>query len=855
MPGMNLTRNEAAARRDTIKPRAYRVFLDLTGTGDTFTSVTEIDFSATAGASTFLDLVARSVESVELNGTALSPDLYADYRFPLESLEEQNTVRIAATMEYSRTGEGMHRYVDPADGETYLYSQFEVPDARRVFATFEQPDLKARFTFTVDAPSQWRVFSNYPAERTESIDGATRWFFQETPPLATYVTAVVAGPYEGAGDHYLTSIDGRTIPLGVWGRKSLAKYLAIDEILEITRQGFAFYEDNYGHPYPFTKYDQVFVPEFNAGAMENAGLVTIVENYVFRDRPNGFVVDRRTITILHELAHMWFGNLVTMRWWDDLWLNESFAEYMSHLAAFEATRWKNAWTIFYASEKVNALAQDQLPSTHPVAADIHDLEDVQVNFDQITYGKGASALKQLVAWVGKEAFHVGVRAYIDKYKWSNATLSDLLYELELASGRDLHEWSKVWIEEAGVNTLYPEIEMEGDRIAKFTVIQDCDAHASLRPHHIKIVGFDEDASGKMLASSSVSVDVIGQRTVIDAFAGQPRPKIILINGDDLTYAKIRLDEASLETALSTLASFEAPLARAQILFFVWDMCRDGEYGATDFARLAISAFAIESDGTVLRVMQRSLSNAVKLYSAPAHRAALQEEIADAAFAIADTTDPGSDRQLQIAGLAITLACSPAQLERIAGWLDGRDVPEGYIVDAAQRWLIVQALAAAGRISMSEIKAEYQRDTNAHGQIAAARAEGAIPDADVRARVWNEILEGSSSNARLRSLCEGMTQAHPASVASYAAQYFDVAESQWERHSVEIAQTILQLACPTQIAGLDELGVDLVGLGETWLAEHRDAPPACYRLVSEAVDRARRAVKAQATDAASRDAAS
>ena len=423
MPGTNLTRSEAARRAALISTEAYRVYLDLTGSETAFSSITEIDFTAEAGASTFLDIVAESVDKVVLNGNVLDAGAFADSRFPLEDLAPENTVRVEATMSYSRTGEGLHRYVDPADGEVYLYSQFEVADARRVFACFEQPDLKAEFTLTIDAPEAWTVLSNSPSpEPVATREGVFTWQFTPTERISTYLVSIIAGPYASAEGDVYRSVDGREIPLGIWARKSLIEYVDADEIYEVTKQGFEFYEANYGFPYPFRKYDQVFCPEYNAGAMEHPGNVTLVESYIFRTKPTGALIDRRVITILHEQAHMWFGDLVTMKWWDDLWLNESFAEFMSHLAAVKNTRWKDAWVTFLASEKSGAIQQDLLPSTHPVAADIRDIEDVLVNFDQITYGKGASVLKQLVAWVGLEEFLAGVRSYIAKHAWGNVCL-------------------------------------------------------------------------------------------------------------------------------------------------------------------------------------------------------------------------------------------------------------------------------------------------------------------------------------------------------------------------------------------------------------------------------------------------
>ena len=374
---------------------------------------------------------------------------------------------MVADAPYMNTGEGLHRFVDPVDNEVYLYTQFEVPDSRRMFAVFEQPDLKASFTFTVTAPSHWDVVSNsptpVPVETIPGADGGARsvWEFTPTPRLSSYVTALIAGPYQSVRSE-VTSAAGKVTPLGIFARKSLMQYLDADNIFELTRQGFEFFEAQFGCPYPFEKYDQLFVPEFNAGAMENAGAVTILEGYVFRGKVTDAQVERRAITVLHELAHMWFGDLVTMRWWNDLWLNESFAEYMSHLAAVENTEFGHAWTTFASVEKSWAYRQDQLPTTHPIFAEINDLQDVEVNFDGITYAKGASVLRQLVAWVGPEQFMSGVREYFSKHAWQNTELSDLMAELEKASGRDLERWGQLWLETAGVNTLTPEISASAD---------------------------------------------------------------------------------------------------------------------------------------------------------------------------------------------------------------------------------------------------------------------------------------------------------------------------------------------------------------------------------------------------------
>ena len=506
MPGLNLTRIEAEQRAAMVDVKHYDIALDLTTSDTTFRATTRIQFEGTAGASTFLDAITDRVHSVTLNGVELDPAEVADgVRIQLPNLAESNEVIVDADMRYMNTGEGLHRFVDPADGEVYLYSQFEVPDARRMYACFEQPNLKATFAFTVTAPDHWQVVSNQPTPEPESLgEGKARWAFAATPRMSTYITALVAGPYQVWRDE-LTSSDGRTIPLGVFARASLAEFMDPENVFTTTKQGFEFFERNFGVPYPFEKYDQLFVPEYNMGAMENAGCVTFTESYVFRSRVSDAIRERRVITILHELAHMWFGDLVTMNWWNDLWLNESFAEFISTLATVEATEWTNDWVSFLASEKTWAYRQDQLPSTHPIVAEIRDLDDVQVNFDGITYAKGASVLKQLFFWVGREAFFTGINRYFTKHAWGNTVLEDLLVELEDASGRDLKDWSRKWLETAGVNTLRPRIETdENGVITKFVVEQTAPQnYPTLRPHRLGVGIYALNESGRLVQTLSL----------------------------------------------------------------------------------------------------------------------------------------------------------------------------------------------------------------------------------------------------------------------------------------------------------------------------------------------------------------
>ncbi|WP_188037245.1 aminopeptidase N, partial [Actinotalea sp. JY-7885] len=731
MPAENLTRAEARERAGLVRVHSYDVALDLTTGPRTFASTTVVRFAATPGAATFLDLIAPTVHEVVLNGRSLDPAVVvADSRIALEGLAEENEVRVVADCAYMNTGEGLHRFVDPVDDEVYLYSQFEVADSRRVFAVFEQPDLKATFAFAVTAPAHWTVISNSPTPEPLLLTGTdspvARWSFAPTPRISSYITAIVAGPYHRE-DGELTSSDGRTIPLGVLCRASLAQYLDTDNILDVTRAGFAFYEQAFGMPYPFAKYDQIFVPEFNAGAMENAGAVTFLENYVFRSKVPEATVERRAVTILHELAHMWFGDLVTMRWWDDLWLNESFAEYASTLAAAEATRWTQAWTTFSSLEKSWAYRQDQLPSTHPIVADIRDLEDVEVNFDGITYAKGASVLKQLVAWVGQEQFLAGVRAYFAKHAWGNTELRDLLTELEATSGRDLAPWSALWLERAGVTLLRPQVETDADGVIRsFAVLQEVPAeHPVQRPHRLAIGGYDlvEQPDGAVVLERTlrVELDVDGERTEVPELVGQERPALILVNDDDLAYAKVRLDPASLELATAHLHSFTDSLPRTLVWSAAWDMARDGELGARDFVALVLANIAHETDSSVVLVLLRQLTTALDLYVAPEHRDAVGREAADRLLALARAAAPGSDTQLQLLKAFAARAATPAQLDAVAALLDGSAALDGLTIDTDLRWELLTSLAAGGRAGEPEIAAQLAADATATGERAAAAA--------------------------------------------------------------------------------------------------------------------------------------
>ncbi|NQX03609.1 aminopeptidase N [Rathayibacter sp. VKM Ac-2856] len=847
MPGDNLTRSEAQERASLIQVDAYDVALDLTRGAETFRSTTTVRFTAQEGASSFIDAITKTVHSVTLNGVELDPADVADgVRIRLDSLAAENELRVDADALYTNTGEGLHRFVDPVDGEVYLYSQFEVPDSRRVFAVFEQPDLKAAFSFTVTAPASWQVVSNQPTpEPVPAGDGVATWSFEPTPRISSYITALIAGPYVVETDS-LVSSDGRTVPLGVFARASLAPFLDADYVFEKTKQGFAFYEEKFGVPYPFAKYDQLFVPEFNAGAMENAGAVTFTETYVFRSKVTDAVKERRVVTILHELAHMWFGDLVTMKWWNDLWLNESFAEYASTLATAEATEWTEAWTTFAAMEKSWAYRQDQLPSTHPIVATINDLEDVQVNFDGITYAKGASVLKQLVAWVGEKEFLAGVHEYFVKHAFSNTELSDLLVELEATSGRDLTEWSAQWLETAGVNTLRPEIAVDEDgAIASFAIVQSAVAeHPTIRPHRLAIGLYDFEGD-RLVRVDRLELDVDGERTEVPELIGRTRPALVLLNDDDLAYAKIRLDDASLAVAIEHLASISSPLARSLVWGSVWDATRDAESAPRDFVRLVLGNIATETESTTLRTVLGQLVSTATQYVAPEHRDAVLEEVGDRLWSLAQGAEAGSDAQFQFVKVFAAVASTPAHLDAIQALRDGTTTLAGLEVDTDLSWELLIALVAGGRADASEIDAALAADNTATGAQSAANARAAIPTAEAKRAAWDSVtLDDSAPNTIVRATGLGFQRtSDPAVLEAMVPVYFGALRTLWDAKSYKIAEYLVvgfyPAATPSQA---------IVDATRAWLDANPEVP-ALRRLVIENLAGVERALRAQERDAA------
>ncbi|MEV5337467.1 aminopeptidase N [Streptomyces sp. NPDC052676] len=855
MPGENLSRDEARERAALLSVDGYEVSLDVrSAVGDhagdgprTFRSVTTIRFRcAEPGASSFADLIAPSVTAVCLNGRDLDPsEVFDGSRILLEDLAADNELIVDAQCAYSRTGEGLHRFVDPEDGEVYLYTQYEPADARRVFATFEQPDLKAPFRFEVRAPEAWTVWSNGAGERTDGV-----WRFAETKPISTYITCVVAGPYHYVTDSYERVLKDGTrleIPLGAMCRKGLAPYFDADDVFLVTKQGLDFFHDHFDYPYPFGKYDQAFVPEYNLGAMENPGLVTFREEFIFRGKVTQASYEGRANVILHEMAHMWFGDLVTMEWWDDLWLKESFADFMGAFSLVGATRFKDGWITFANRRKAWAYRADQLPSTHPITADIRDLQDAKLNFDGITYAKGASVLKQLVAYVGQDAFLEGARRYFKRHAYGNTRLGDLLSVLEETSGRDMGAWARSWLQTAGVNSLTPQVVLDGEgRIAELAVVQEAaESHPELRPHRVAVGLYRRTDDGALERYTRVETDVDGPRTVVAELAGADAPELVLVNDDDLTYCKTRFDETSLETLKAGLGDITDPLARALCWSALWNMTRDALLPARDFVDLVLRFAGRESDIGVLQMLHAWARSALVHYAAPAWRAEGERLLADGALRELRAAEPGSEHQLAWARFFATTASGGSDLELLKGLLDGTEKVEGLDVDQELRWAFLEPLAAHGAIDGSVLLAELARDDTASGKRHQVRCLAARPSAVVKAQAWAQVVESDAlSNALVEATINGFAQPSQRELlAPYAEKYFAAIERVWAERSIQIGMDVVRGLFPA----LQDSPATLAAT-DAWLAAHEDAPPALRRLVLEARDDLARALRGQECDA-------
>ncbi|MEJ6760724.1 MAG: aminopeptidase N [Candidatus Planktophila sp.] len=844
MPGTNIKQVEAAERSSLIKVSSYSIDLDLTTGAENFRVKTTVKFAGLKpGATTYIDCVGSKVISAKLNGSDFDPQFDGETIY-LPALAADNVLEIEHDGVYSNSGEGLHRFVDPADDEVYLYTQFETGDARRMYACFDQPDQKATFTISTITPKHWEVISNYGVESTKELDGDRKFTqFAESQVIATYVTAIVAGAYTSVHDEYKGE---KTIPLGIYARKSFFKYVDAENIFEVTKQGFAYFEKTFGLAYPFGKYDQIAVAEYNWGAMENVGCVTFHEDVlIFRSKVTERNYVSRATTIHHEMAHMWFGDLVTMKWWEDLWLNESFAEWASYQSVSESTKYTEAWTEFNSLRKSWAYRVDQLTTTHPIATEMEDLDAVRTNFDGISYAKGASVLQQLVAHVGRDNFIKGLRLYFAKHQYGNTTLKDLIDQLEAASGRDLTPWVSTWLRTAGVNTLRPVIEIAGDSYKSISIKQEAPlmpiGSKELRPHRLHVGLFDINA-GKLTRRTSVELDVVGALTEVTGLSGQKVADLILINDKDQTYAKLRFDDRSITTMKSHLGTLDDSLARGLIWASLWDSCRDGELSTTDYIAIALSALKTESDISIVAATYLQIDTAIWAYAKPANRDALRLQVADATEAMLSAAVAGSDHQMQFARAFANNAITPAHFEKLKAILNGSI--NGLVIDAEIRWYLFICGVKRGVFGPAEIAAESAQDNTAHGKQYTAYANAATPTTEAKSAAFKAITTDNLSNTIHAYMSRGFNEnIHNEILADFVDPYFDAILKVWDTKGFEIAESTATLLFPAWV-----ISEETVKKSQHWLdVTGKDSSHALRRAITEGRDAMSRALKARNAD--------
>ena len=831
-----LTYTEATARSEALSLFSYRVHLDVANAPDpdaaTFTARTEVDLSTTA-AELFVDYLGDSVSEITVRDSAGAvtncPVDFDGSRVHLRELPtgEDITVSITGQSRYSRTGQGLHRFTDTADGNTYLYSHLEPSDARRIYPCFDQPDLKAPFEFTVTAPAEWRVLSNQPAAE-ETTTGSTQTVrFQPTPKLSTYLTAVAAGPYIAKHRTWHAPQEPeRTIELRALARASMAEYID-DEILDVTAQGLDYFDEHFGYPYPWGKYDSIFVPEYNLGAMENPGLVTFTEHYLHRSWATRAQHAGRTNTILHEMSHMWFGDLVTPKWWDDLWLKESFAEFMGADASVHATDYTEAWANFASSRKNWAYLQDQLPTTHPIKAEIPNVDAARQNFDGITYAKGAATLKQLVHFVGRDNFYAGARDYFQAHAFSTATFDDLLTALRHHTDRDLDAWSNAWLKTSGPDTLRPEVEVGDGGIVKLRV-----TGSIRRPHRMDATLYD----AHLTATRSFDVDLQpGEDTVIEAATGEPAPALVLLNDHDHTYAKVRFDDRSLSTVLDRLSELDDDLSRAVIWTALWDMTRDGELAVDDYVAAALRHAPREHNPSVIAQTLGNANFAVRHYLPKARREKALQDLAARLWDLVADREPGSDAQLTVARAAISaLGAAPEGVDHLRALLSGG--VEGLRLDPDIRWATLRALAAHAAVEEEELEAEGTRDDTLTGQAELLGARYSFPTPAAKRQAFDLALEpGRWSNAQLDSLLRAFNAPRAAEIReTFTEEFFDQVPEIWDAHPIEMANRLIRGLYPETEEAVSRTDELLAG----------EVPSALRRVLVECQDAAKRALRVQ-----------
>ncbi|MBA2571249.1 MAG: aminopeptidase N [Chloroflexi bacterium] len=837
-----LTQDEATARVARVGDVSYDLAFDLRAGDSLYGGDCTIAFSLDGTTEPlFLDFRGGSISSLSVNGRAVDVERDAERIDLVPSLlESRMTVRIRYENEFDTTGDGFHRFIDPEDGLEYAYSNFQPFSAHRLFPCFDQPDIKATYGLVVDAPADWLVVSAEREVGSEPLaDGRLRHRFARTPAFSTYLLALVVGPF-----HVIRTTRPDGIELGLMCRRSMARYLEPDaaEILEVTGQGFDFFAGLFGTPYPFAKYDQLFVPEFNVGAMENVGAVTFTENFIFRDPPTDSQRQTRAEVVLHELAHMWFGNLVTMRWWNDLWLNESFASYVSYLALTEATRFRGAWKAFATQLKRWAYRQDQLVTTHPISGEAPDTDSAFLNFDGITYGKGASVLKQLVATIGRDGFAEGMRTYFRRHAWGNATLADFLSALESGSGRELGSWAHLWLETASLNTIAARWDAADGRIERLELHQTAPPdHPTLRPHSLQ-VGLVTEAQGR-LGVEAIPASVSTQRTDVPQAKGRPRPVLVFPNHDDHAYAKVQLDPVSLDFVRRRVTSIEDPLLRELLWMSLWEMVRDGTLPSTEYLAIVRARIPAEPDAELLAAVLERTQATLRWYVPERMRERESTSIVRLALEALPRA-AGADPRIIWRRAAIAAAASAFDLAPLLAMADDlADQDENAGFDQRMRWdLAVKAVAHSVSGAQDRVDAESVRDPSDRGQRAVIRAAAARPDPTSKAEAWRRIqAEGFGSFHLTRAAMEGFLWPSQAPIlAQYGERFFDEVRGIFETRDRSFATAYAELLFPSHVPD-----PSLVTRARALLEELRTDETLLRRVLHETVDDLERALRVRA----------
>lgn len=854
-----LTRDEAHSRAELIKINYYEIELDLSNAmtleATTYRVTTKMRFAASRpGTETFLNYLGDSVESLSINGIAQDvTQLAGTARILLPHLAAENEVVIRSHSRYSHSGEGLHRFVDPVDGQVYLYSQFEPADARRVYPNMDQPDLKAAFHITIIGPDTWTLASNGDEVDRETIaPGIDRVRFVPTKPLSTYLTTFLAGPYARFDSHWTDpeAPAAEPIQLRIFARQSLAEYVDAEELFTLTQQGLSWFHEQFQYPYPWGKYDQAFVPEYNLGAMENPGLVTFNESYIFTSHATVSQRMARATTLMHEMSHMWFGNLATMQWWDDLWLKESFADFFGTKAVADATDLPGAWQSFAHQRKAWAYVQDSYPTTHPIVANIVDLEAARQNFDGITYAKGAAVIKQLFHYVGAEAFLRACRTYFRRFAFSTAQLQDFLAILQETSERDMQEWAAAWLQTSGPATLKATVSDAGTVTVHQEAVDPTTGETILRPHALYVAVLELDDTGQLVVTDQAQFDFrTGQPSVtFEQLTMDPtRPRVVLVNHHDQTYAQVQLDQASLEAVTTYPVVDPDSTAVATVWSSLWTMVRQASLPAGKFIEAVTRlSHTIDDVSMHARVLDQAVT-ALKDYSPLTQRTRLTNQLKGALLEALVELEPGSDRQRSAARALTRLAVgiehlAPAMTLLLASD-DTSDISPGLRIDDEMRWSILISLASVGRIDITRLDEELAPSHTATNELSYRTAVAALPDQAQRSQLWRQVFEGRAadgnalSNAQLTATAEGLLASAPDFAASQLQTLLGGLHEIWNSRSNNLASRTINGLFPLRHSprkggpAAQQNHPVLIDI-DAWLAQYQDAPAALRRIVIE-----------------------